>query len=205
VTLDVDLSRSARTVVLVEGDSDAEAVRALAARQGRDLTVAGVSVVVARGITNFGPLLASLGGVADGPAVVGLYDAGEERLVVAALRRAGVGPIDATSDRRAALVALGFHACVDDLEDELIRALGPAAVEAVLAEAGELRSFRVFQRQPAQRARPVERQLHRFLGTRSMRKIRYGRLLVDALDEDRIPPPLAGLFDDLGPTAHGTP
>jgi Overcoming lysogenization defect protein-like, TOPRIM domain len=199
VTLDLELDRSARMLVLVEGDSDAEAVRALAERCGLDLTAAGITVVVAGGITNFGPLLATLHERPRRPAVAGLYDAGEERLVIAGLRRAGYG----TSLSSEGLDALGFFACIDDLEDEMIRALGAEAVEAVLAAQGELRSFRVFQRQPAQRERPVERQLHRFLGTRSTRKIRYGRLLVDELDLDRVPPPLERLLERLAGTSGG--
>jgi hypothetical protein len=85
---------------------------------------------------------------------------------------------------------LGFYACDEDLEAELIRALGVRGVEQVVAAQGELRSFRVLQRQPAQREVPVERQLRRFLGTHSGRKIRYGRLLVEALDLDSVPRPL---------------
>lgn len=181
-----------RTIVLVEGDSDAAAVQALAERRGMDLAAAGTTVVAAGGITNFGPLLRSLGDPDDPPAVAGLYDAGEEPMVRSGLRRAGFGTLD-----RDELAALGFFACVDDLEEEMIRALGPAAVEAVLAEQSELRSFRVFQRQPAQRERPVEQQLRRFLGTRSTRKIRYARLLVEALPPDRVPEPLARLFERL--------
>jgi hypothetical protein len=88
----------------------------------------------------------------------------------------------------------GFFVCVDDLEDELIRSLGTSAVELVVRSEGELESFRRFQRQPAQRGRPVEAQLRRFIGTRSGRKIRYGRLLVDALDLSRVPPPLDGVL-----------
>ena len=59
---------------------------------------------------------------------------------------------------------LGFYVCDPDLEAELIRALGPDAVEAVLEAQKELGSFRTFQRQPAQRERPVEKQLQRFMG-----------------------------------------
>jgi hypothetical protein len=33
----------------------------------------------------------------------------------------------------------------------------------------------------------VQAQLRRFMGTRSGRKIRYGSLLVDAIDLDRVP------------------
>jgi hypothetical protein len=58
-------------------------------------------------------------------------------------------------------------------------------------------SFRTFQRQPAQRGRPVEAQLRRFMGTRSGRKVRYGRLLVEALDLTRVPRPLDGVLDHV--------
>jgi hypothetical protein len=55
---------------------------------------------------------------------------------------------------------------------------------------GELDSFRRFQDQPAQRGRNVSAQLRRFMGTRARRKIRYGSLLVNALDLQRVPRPL---------------
>ena len=84
----------------------------------------------------------------------------------------------------------GFYACDADLEDELMRALGTAAVERVLDAEGELASFRRFQDQPAQRGRDLHAQLRRFLGTRAGRKVRYGTLLVDALELDRVPPAL---------------
>jgi hypothetical protein len=86
--------------------------------------------------------------------------------------------------------ALGFFVCVDDLEDELIRCLGTAVVEHVLDAHGDLRSFRIFQKQPAQHGRTAQQQLRRFMGTRSGRKIHYGRWLVEALDVDRVPRPL---------------
>jgi hypothetical protein len=95
------------------------------------------------------------------------------------------------------MAALGFHVCVADLEDELIRCLGPAAVERVVERQGELGSFRTFQRQPAQRERSLHDQLRRFLGTRSGRKGRYARLLVDALDLSRVPGPLDRLLAQL--------
>jgi hypothetical protein len=63
-------------------------------------------------------------------------------------------------------------------------------VQRVVAAQGELGSFRTFQRQPAQRGRTPEQQLRRFMGTRSGRKIRYGRLLVEALDLAAVPRPL---------------
>ena len=76
------------------------------------------------------------------------------------------------------------------LEDELIRALGPASVEAVLDSQGNLGAFRTFQKQPAWRGRRTDAQLRRFMGSADRRKIRYARLLVDALDLAQVPRPL---------------
>jgi hypothetical protein len=89
---------------------------------------------------------------------------------------------------------LGFYVCIEDLEAELIRALGADAVEAVLGAHGDLGSFRTFQKQPAWRDRPVEAQLRRFMGSADRRKIRYARLLVEALDLSRVPHPLDGVL-----------
>jgi hypothetical protein len=92
------------------------------------------------------------------------------------------------------LAGAGFFRCDADLEDELIRALGVRRVEGVVAADGALPSLRIMQKQPAQRDRPVAAQLRRFIGTRSGRKIRYGRLLVEAIDADAPPVPLAALL-----------
>jgi hypothetical protein len=84
--------------------------------------------------------------------------------------------------------------CERDLEDELIRALGVDTVEDVLAARHELGLFRSFQQQPAWRGRRPQEQLHRFFGTYSGRKIEIAAMLVDALDLDRVPPPLDGVL-----------
>jgi hypothetical protein len=44
--------------------------------------------------------------------------------------------------------------------------------------------------QPQQRARERAAQLRRFMGTRAGRKVRYGALLVNALELQDMPPPL---------------
>ena len=85
---------------------------------------------------------------------------------------------------------LGFYVCDADLEDELIRSLGIAAVEHVIDAQGELGSFRTFQKQPAQQGRTNEAQLRRFLGTRGWSQDPLRDVLVDALDLDRGPRPL---------------
>ncbi len=97
--------------------------------------------------------------------------------------------------------SLGFYVCIADLEDELIRALGPPGVERVLAAEKDLARFRVFQNQPAQRGRPVERQLRRFLSTTSGRKARYASALVHALSTEpsRVPRPLEHLLACVQP------
>jgi hypothetical protein len=118
--------------------------------------------------------------------LAGLCDAGEEGDLRRGLEQAGLG----SNLSRADMEALGFYVCVDDLEDELIRCLGAAAVEQVVEGQGELGSFRTFQQQPAWQGRSRQAQLRRFIGTHSGRKARYARLLVEALDLAAVPRPL---------------
>jgi hypothetical protein len=122
--------------------------------------------------------------------LAGLCDAGEVNDFRRALERAGLG-VPLTRRR---MEALGFYVCVEDLEDELIRALGPDAVEEVIDAQGDLRAFRTLQKQRPWQGRRPEEQLRRFLGSGATRKIRYARLLVEALDLDRVPRPLDGVL-----------
>lgn len=186
--MNVDLASVAESqaVVLVEGMSDKAALEALAERRGRMLGSAGVSVVAMGGATNISRFLDLLGPRGAGARLAGLCDAGEEDCFRRALERAGL----CSGVSRAGMEALGFYVCTADLEDELIRALGTVAVEQVIRAQGDLRSFRTFQRQPAQQQRTSGEQLHRFMGTRSGRKSQYARLLAGALDLARVPRPL---------------
>ena len=79
-------------------------------------------------------------------------------------------------------------------EDELIRALGPDAVEQAIDSQGDLAAFRSFQRQTEWRGRAIEEQLHRFFGTKGGRKIQSAAMLVNALDLSRVPRPLERLL-----------
>jgi hypothetical protein len=176
-------------VVLVEGESDRVALEAVAALTGR--TLDGVQVEVLGGATNVGRFLREAD---DLPQLLGLYDAPEERWFRAGLQRAGYGRLRDRDD----LEALGFFACDRDLEDELIRALGPTRVRDVIEAQGELASLESLQRQPAQRGRTVEQQLHRFIGTRSGRKAQYAGALASALTPEEVPRPLAELLGRLG-------
>jgi len=175
-----------RAVILVEGSSDRRALEALAARRGRVLDADGVAVVAMGGAQAIGQYLERFGPRGSDVAVAGLYDLAEEPDVRRGLERAGFG----SGSSRLELERLGFFACIEDLEDELIRALGPERVVEIVGERGELGPFRTLQKQPEWRGRPLDRQLRRFLGTRSNRKIDYAPLLVDALDLARAPRPL---------------
>ena len=176
----------ARAVVLVEGTSDQCALEALAERRGRNLDAEGISVVPIGGAQSIGRFLNRFGPQGLDVRLAGLCDAAEEGDYRRGLERAGFGS-DLT---RVDLERLGFYVCVADLEDELIRALGAASVEQVVDAQGDLGSFRTLQKQPAWQGRPVEEQLRRFMGSGGSRKIRYARLLVDALDLTQVPRPL---------------
>ena len=184
--LDLATAAGARAVILVEGVSDQAALEALAERRGRALGAQGVTIVPMGGATNIGRFLDLLGPRGVGVRLAGLCDADEEDCFRRALERAGLG----CGLSRAGMEALGFYVCAADLEEELIRALGAASVEQVIRAQGDIRSLRILQRQPAQRGRSPDRQLHRFIGTRSGRKGQYARLLVGALDLNRVPRPL---------------
>ncbi len=174
-------------VILVEGVSDRVAVEALALRLGRNLDAEGIAVVpmggahaIGRFLTRFGPYGAKM-------RLAGLYDLGEESVVGRALQRAGLsGGQPLTRDD---MESLGFFVCVVDLENELIRALGAVAVVNIIASQGELESFRTLQKEPAWRGRQLDDQIRRFLGNAS-RKIRYARLIIEALELAEIPRPL---------------
>ena len=181
-----------RTIVLVEGASDRAALLALAARQRRDLAAAATSVVVVGGAGSFGHALDALAR-APGVRVVGLCDAGEEAHLRRALARTGV----TVAAGARALADRGFFVCVEDLEDELVRALGTGAVLGVVASVGELASYRRFCAQPAQRSREEAARLRRFIGTRSGRKVRYAAALCDALPATAVPRPLQALLDHV--------
>jgi hypothetical protein len=66
--------------------------------------------------------------------LAGLCDIGEERYFRLGLERVGLG----SNLTRDGMEQLGFFLCDADLEDELIRAVGIAGVENILAAEGVL-------------------------------------------------------------------
>jgi hypothetical protein len=182
----VEAATSAGTVIIVEGQSDKVALETLARRRGLGLAGAGVEIMAIGGAHAIGRFVLALRRERPDVVLRGLCDEGEEPDFRRALERAGFGrDLD-----RAGLERLGFHVCIADLEDELIRALGVEGVERVITAQGELPSLRRLQAQPAQRERSSIQHLRRFIGTRSGRKAQYARALVLALDLDRMPRPL---------------
>jgi hypothetical protein len=154
-------------VIAVEGVSDRLVLELLARRRGRDLAAEGIEIVPIGGAHAISRFVAEL---PRGTAIRGLCDANEEYLFRRVLDDVSV--------------------CAPDLEGELLRALGVETVRAVVAETGDLRSFLKFQHQPAQRGRPLEPQLNRWLRSSWRRYQRYLPLLVEALDLDQVPQPL---------------
>ncbi|MCD4852549.1 ATP-dependent endonuclease [Arthrobacter sp. AK01] len=177
------------TTVLVEGESDSVAVQALALRLGHDLAEEHVQIVPMGGATSIVHFLDRYGPKGAGHRLLGLCDAGESQGIARALIRAGIGS--------GPLEERGFQVCDADLEDELIRCLGTDAVLEVIEAQGELASFRLLQRQPSLRERPVTAQLQRFFGGRSGNKVRYAPLLIEALHAGQAPPPLARLVESF--------
>jgi hypothetical protein len=191
----VALARAAgaRTIVLVEGISDQIAVETLARRHDRDLAADGIIVVPTGGAHGARRYLRQFGPEGAGARLAGLCDAAEEHIMRRALAAAGLG----APGSRAELERLGFFVCVEDLEDELIRAAGPARVTEAFAAHGDLGAFRTIQRQPAWRGRNEAAQMRRFLGAGSQRKLRYARVLTEAVPLDQVPHPLAALLATL--------
>jgi hypothetical protein len=177
-------------VVLVEGLSDCLAVEVAAKRSGRTLENERVVVVPMGGATNLGRFLAHFGPSGLGVRLAGLCDLAEADFFSRTLERVGM----TERANRAAMASAGFFVCERDLEDELIRALGPRRVEAIIKQDGELGSLRKLQQMPFHRGRTIDEQLHRFMGVRSGRKYRYAPLLVDGLDGVDVPRPLHELL-----------
>ena len=162
-------------VVLVEGESDAVVVRDLARRTDLEL-----EVVAMGGITNVATYVARLRRERSDAVLLGVCDERERRFM----------------ERERPDLA-DIFVCERDLEDELIRAVGPETVVELLDELGELGRFRTFQEQPEWRGQPLHDQLRRFAGTRSGRKAVFAGRLAAELEDDSLPTPLARLSDRL--------
>jgi hypothetical protein len=181
---------NAVAVVLVEGISDQIALETAAVGRGRDLQAERVVIVPIGGAHAIGRFLMRLGPLGTRVRLAGLCDLREQEIF-----RRGLVAYVGSPRTRTDMEHLGFYVCVNDLEDELIRAVGTAGVEALFHSQGDLGSFRSLQSQPAWRGRKPEAQMRRFLGSGSRRKLRYARLLIEAaVGRDTLPRPLDALL-----------
>jgi len=192
-------------VVLVEGPSDAAALEAMAAShvlRKAGQPVRPFRVVSMGGVTNIGHFLAQFRSTRNPIRLAGLCDAPEERFFLRALRREGFD-IESRQD----MESNGFFVCERDLEEELIRAVGPDTVVSALADVGQLDRFRRFQRQPEWRDRDIHDQLHRFAGEASGLKIALAARLAANLTPATTPLPLLKLlsFVDVLPRSPQGP
>jgi hypothetical protein len=174
-------ARRADSVILVEGISDQIALETMAQRLGRDLEAERIVVVPIGGAHAVRNVVAEF---EDRPAVrfSGLVDEAEADLFVRAAEACPTFEVTR------------IHVCVRDLEDELIRALAPHHFESLLAEAGDLSSFRTMQKQPSWRDEPVEAQMHRWLRSISGRTNRYADRVLRCSDA-RLPGPLVAAIE----------
>lgn len=124
----------AAVVVLVEGISDQIALETAARGRGRDLAAERVVIVPIGGAQAIGRFLTRWGPPGTGVRLAGLCDLHEEEVFRRGLVAAHVG----SPHLRADMEQLGFYVCVSDLEDELIRAVGTAGVEALFDSQGDL-------------------------------------------------------------------
>jgi hypothetical protein len=164
-------------------------IHVLAAARGLDTSNGDLRIVAMGGVTNIRRHLARHA-AEEQVEVLGLCDAPEERHFLRALQEAGH-----QVTTREEMARLGFFVCVQDLEDELLRAVGPGAGEAALDEIGHLGRFRTFQRQPEWRDRDWHEQLRRFAGSGAGRKVLLAEQLARRLTPSTTPAPLSRLLD----------
>jgi hypothetical protein len=192
-------SQSTRTPtwVLLEGASDVAAVQAASERAGLELGDAGVRLIDMGGATNVRRHLLDAARAPTSPRVLGMCDIKEGGFFVRALREleCDVSSVDE-------LPRWGFQLCDRDLEDELMRALGPDGVRRVLDGLRLSGRFATFTRQPAWVARDFHDQARRFAGVASGRKEVMAGALTATLEPEALPPPLRQLLDDV---ARGGP
>lgn len=141
---------AAVAVVLVEGISDQIALETAAVGRGRDLEAERVVIVPIGGAHAIGRFLTRLGPLGTRVRLAGLCDLREEEIFRRGLDVTQVGSPRTRTD----MEHLGFYVCINDLEEELIRAVGTAGVEALFDSQGDLASFRSAAKQSRAVTRP---------------------------------------------------
>jgi hypothetical protein len=102
--------QDARTVVLVEGESDRTALESLSRRLGRRSGLREVAIVSIGGASHIGRFVERFGPHGENRQLAGLCDLREVGVFGRALHRGGVGTFEEGDD----LARLGFFVCVVD-------------------------------------------------------------------------------------------
>lgn len=189
-------------MILLEGASDVAAVRVLAHTRGLGTAVdeGSIAAVSLDGVTNMRTGIVTARERHPEARVLGLCDAREQQVAVRALIATGVLAEGAGADD---LPGAGFFVCHDDLEEELMRALGRDGVEAAIETLGLQPALLAFQRQEAWRGRPFEEQVHRFCAVASGRKIAMAGAMGAGLSVEQIPAPIAALLSRAASALRG--
>jgi putative ATP-dependent endonuclease of the OLD family len=178
----------AKRIMFVEGPSDRLAMLALAKKKNLALDSLGVSIVTLDGagiltwfVKLFGPSGFQL-------PLCGLCDSDHLSEWSKVLETSGVG----TNLSQAKMETIGFFVCDRDLEDELIKTLGLAAVIQTIDQNGDTNAWKIFCQQPKNKNLTQADQLRAFL-RKTQRKVLYAPLLVSKLSTT-IPRPLEELL-----------
>jgi len=179
----------ARRVAFVEGVTDYQAVRVIAATLGRNLDAEGIAVVALDGAASLTTFLQIMGPQGLKLAVGGICDADYEVDWCNYLTAAGL-----PASNRHGLNALGFYVSDLDLEDELIAALGTTAAQVVFANDGATQRFQHYTGQAAHQGKSLHEQIRGFVQTK---KAYWTPRLAAAVTEASVPPSIKDLLEHV--------
>jgi putative ATP-dependent endonuclease of OLD family len=179
----------ARRVAFVEGITDYQAVRVVAAKLGRNLDAGGVAVVALDGAASLATFLEIMGPRGLDLAVCGICDADYESDWCSYLTAAGL-PAASRQD----LNALGFYVSDRDLEDELVTALGTTAAQMVFANEGATARFQSYAQQPGNQGMTLH---DRIRGFAQSKKAYWTPRLAAAVTAAAVPSAIQDLLDHV--------
>lgn len=179
----------ARRVVFVEGITDYQALRAIAATLGRNLDAEGIAVVSLDGAASLATFLQIMGPQGLNLAISGICDADYEADWCMYLSDAGV-PATTRQD----LNAHGFYVSDVDLEDELVTALGTTAAQLVFSNDGATARFQGYAGQAANQGQSLHEQIRGFAQTK---KAYWTPRLAAAVTPASVPTSIQDLLDHV--------
>lgn len=179
----------ARRVAFVEGITDYQTVRVIAATLGRHLDAEGIAVVALDGAASLTTFLQIMGPEGLELAVGGICDADYEADWCSYLTAAGL-----PASNRQDLNALGFYVSDLDLEDELVTALGTTAAQLVFANDGATQRFQNYSGQPAHKGKSLHEQVRGFAQTK---KVYWTPRLAAAVTAASVPTSIKDLLDHV--------